>query len=214
MEGLIRELAPHLRSQQLLLFLQGTGAVNYMMLKAALQDCVTAGPISTSLADRMPMYAAAKVLPWACRLQAPAQVTVCGTKERVKLALAPDACGLLRVMLPRLLDGLFPGTRFLLDANAVLEHTYFPYGLLCSDVIVSAGFAAVLLLVALTASCRGRTRCILSDMSASHAFVWNSRGTQLLQYTYLYRAPLQPDPELLQLHDGCTSTLLPACIQY
>uniref|UniRef100_A0A383WCK4 Rhodanese domain-containing protein n=1 Tax=Tetradesmus obliquus TaxID=3088 RepID=A0A383WCK4_TETOB len=135
MEGLIRELAPHLRSQQLLLFLQGTGAVNYMMLKAALQDCVKAGPTSTSLADRMPMYAAAKVLPWACRLQAPAQVTVCGTKERVKLALAPDACGLLRVMLPRLLDGLFPGTRFLLDANAVLEHTYFPYGLLCSDVI-------------------------------------------------------------------------------
>jgi hypothetical protein len=145
MEGLIRELAPHLRSTQLLLFLQGTGTVNYMMLKAALQDCISAGLQSigakgnpaSSLAARMPMYAAAKVLPWACRLQAPAQVTVCGTKERVKLALAPDACALLQVMLPRLLDGLFPGTRFMLDANAVLEHTYFPYGVLVSDVVVS-----------------------------------------------------------------------------
>jgi hypothetical protein len=138
-EGLIRELAPHLRSNQLLFFLQGTGAVNFMMLKSALQDCVKSGMKSgaNSLAGRMPMYAAAKVLPWACRVQAPAQVSICGTKDCVSVALAPGANALLRVMVPQLLGGLFPGTRFLLDAEAALEQTYFPFGALCASVIVS-----------------------------------------------------------------------------
>lgn len=128
MDPLIRELAPHLHQHQLLLLLQGMGPVNYMQLKAAMRQA--------GRARRMPVFAAAKVLPWACRLQAPGQVDVCGTKAHVELALGPNTSPLLRAALPQLLASLFPGTRFLVHPNA-LEATFFPYDVLGNDVLVS-----------------------------------------------------------------------------
>jgi len=128
MDALIRELAPHLHQHQLLLLLQGMGPVNYMQLKAAMRQA--------GRARRMPVFAAAKVLPWACRLQAPGRVDVCGTKAHVELALGPTTSPLLRAALPQLLASLFPGTRFLVHPNA-LEATFFPYDVLGNDVLVS-----------------------------------------------------------------------------
>lgn len=55
MADLARELAPHLRPSQLLLYLQGLGCVNFLQLQRAMQ----------AAGDRpLPMLAATRTLPW------------------------------------------------------------------------------------------------------------------------------------------------------
>ncbi|KAF8056100.1 odh1 [Scenedesmus sp. PABB004] len=135
MEPLLRELVPSLRHHQLLLFLQGIGPVNYLQLKTALAELADADAAAgRPHTARMPIFAAAKVLPWACRMQAPGVVTICGTKAHIDFAVGPGTSLLLAAMLPRLLGGLFEGTRFILSPNA-LEVTFFPYDVLGNDVL-------------------------------------------------------------------------------
>jgi hypothetical protein len=121
----LEALAPHLRPHQLLLLLQGLGGVNFAQLAKAMP-----------LGSPLPLYAASKTLPWACRLLGPGHVSVCGTKAVVGLALAPGTSPLLRAMLPPLLGGLLPGTRFVLEENP-LDFVYLPYDILGNPVLVS-----------------------------------------------------------------------------
>ena len=55
MDGLARELAPHLRPHQLLVWMQGLGAVNFEQLRRAM-DAAGGRPL--------PMLAATRTLPW------------------------------------------------------------------------------------------------------------------------------------------------------
>ena len=129
MAAAIEQVAPHLRPEQLVLFLMGIGGIQYRQVADAVARHAPGRGV--------PIFAATKTLPWACRAAAPGRVNVCGTKHEVGLAVAPDAGALLRAMVPALLANLFPGTKFSLQADAgVLERTCLPYDVLGNDVLV------------------------------------------------------------------------------
>lgn len=121
----VEQIAEHLHPEQLLLFLQGISGINYRQVVDAM---------GRHALTNLPTFAATKTLPWACRLQRPGRVSVLGTKADIGLALAPDASMLLRAMLPALLAGLFPGTRFRINPSP-LDVTCLPYDILGNDVL-------------------------------------------------------------------------------
>lgn len=131
MEPLIVEMAPYLRSNQVLLYLPSMGAANYLQLKFAMRDAaIRKNPENAGGKEllRLPTYASTRTLPWACRVIAPGIVNLCGTKGSVDLALAPGDTKEEADAMSTLLSSLFLGTAFPLNPNPS-EASFLPFGM-------------------------------------------------------------------------------------
>ncbi|KAI9002944.1 6-phosphogluconate dehydrogenase [Hyaloraphidium curvatum] len=133
MDALIRELAPHMRPRHLLVYLPAMGAVNYLQLKSAMKEHAAATGHSNALVH-LPLFAATRTLPWACRIIAPAHINLCGTKAVVDMALAPGAPKEEAAAVRELLNSLFPGTTFLLNPQPI-ETSFIPFDALGNPVL-------------------------------------------------------------------------------
>ncbi|KAF8057773.1 odh [Scenedesmus sp. PABB004] len=122
-EGIIADLAPHLRSQ-LVVFMPGTSALDLLLLRRALgKRCEEAFAAGLT-------YAAIKTLPWATRERAIAEVHMRGVKGHVNVAAFPST-PMSRFTITAVLDALCdaPGaqTRFQVEDHWLEAVLGIPY---------------------------------------------------------------------------------------